>query len=438
MTSSMAGGIIASVAPDSVAEALGLQPGDELISINGRVVRDVLDVQFYAADEEFELVVRRGDGQTLIYEVERDYDVPLGLDFVSPTFDELRRCDNRCEFCFIAQMPPRTRGLRRSLYVRDDDYRYSVLYGSFITLTNLGCEDWQRFEEQRLSPLYISVHATEPDLRRHLLGRQDIPDILQQIDRLAALGIEMHTQVVLMPGLNDGSHLARTIADLAWRYPAVQSIGIVPVGLTHYHRGNCQSYTSMQARSIIGQIEPVQAGYRKQFGISLVYLADEWYLLAGVAIPGDELYDDYAQIENGIGLTRQFLDDYKELEIDGGERSFASCTLACGTLIAPLMGTIARDLSPLSGIRFDVVPVSNRLFGETVTVSGLLGGEDVITALQQRDLGEVVCLPRAMFDDSAERTLDDLTVDDFARRLNRPVIVAGFISDVLDKLTNSP
>lgn len=433
MTTKTAGSIIASVAPGSVADMLELLPGDELISINGHILRDVLDVQFYAADEELALVVQRGD-QTLVYAIERGYDIPLGLDFVSPTFDGLRRCDNRCEFCFVAQMPPRSDGLRRSLYIRDDDYRYSVLYGSFITLTNLTSEDWQRFKEQRLSPLYISVHATEPDLRNRLLGRQNLPDILQQIDRLAAWGIEMHTQVVLVPGRNDGTHLARTVADLAARYPAVQSIGIVPVGLTRYHRENCQIYTPAQAQAIIRQIEPVQAAYREQFGVSLVYLADEWYLLARVSVPDDEQYDDYAQIENGIGLTRQFLDDYDELEIHDSDRSFATCTLACGTLIAPLMEGIAQDLSASRGVHLDVMPVPNRLFGETVTVSGLLGGEDAIAALQEHDLGEVVCLPRAMFDDAGERTLDDLTPQDFALRLNRPVIVAGLMSQVIDKL----
>jgi putative radical SAM enzyme (TIGR03279 family) len=248
----------------------------------------------------------------------------------------------------------------------------------------------------------------------------------------------MHTQVVLVPGRNDGRHLARTVSDLVARYPAVQTIGVVPVGLTRYHRGDCAVYTADQARAVIAQIEPVQAVCRERFGVSLIYLADEWYLLAGAAIPPGETYDDYAQIENGVGLVRQFLDDYDELEIHDGGRPFATCTLACGTLIAPLMTALARQLSASSGVRLDVVPVPNRLFGETVTVSGLLGGKDVMVALREHDLGEVVFLPRAMFDDSGERTLDDLTVGDFARRLNRPVIVAGLMSQVVDKLTHSP
>ena len=300
------GGVVSTVEPGSVAAELDIRSGDVLVSINGHRLRDVLDVQFYAAEETLELLVRRGSQEFSVC-TERDYNRPLGLDFTSPVFDGMRLCDNRCEFCFVAQMPPASRRLRRSLYLRDDDYRYSVLYGSFITLTNLTPGDWQRIEEQRLAPLYISVHATEPDLRSHLLGRDGLPDILEQIDRLAHLGIEMHTQVVLTPGLNDGAHLLRTVTDLAARYPTVQSIGIVPVGLTRYHRGLCRTYTPQEALTVIEQIKPLQKAYRKQYDSSLVYLADEWYLMTSMPIPPDEDYDDYPQIENGIGLVRQFL-----------------------------------------------------------------------------------------------------------------------------------
>jgi putative radical SAM enzyme (TIGR03279 family) len=426
----MTGGIVASVMAGSMGEALGIQPGDVLLSINGHPLRDVLDVQFYAADEELELVIRRGDREHL-FQAERDYDLPLGLDFTSPTFDGLRRCHNRCAFCFVAQMPP---GLRRSLYVRDDDYRYSVLYGNFITLTNLTDDDWERLAMQRLSPLYVSVQATEPDLRRRLLRRADVPDVLDQIDRLGDLGIEVHTQIVLIPGQNDGPHLSHSVADLAIRYPTVRSIGIVPVGLTRYHQGDCRSYTPGEARAVIAQIEPLQATYRARHGVSLVYLADEWYLLAGIDVPADEVYDDYAQIENGIGLVRQFLEDSEGLRRRRSKLRAGSCTLVCGTLIAPVMRQAARTLAEAGGVRVTVAPVVNRLFGGMVTVSGLLGGEDVIAALEGCALGDVVCLPRAMLDDAGERTLDDLTVDDMSGRLHRPVIVADQMSELWDAL----
>jgi putative radical SAM enzyme (TIGR03279 family) len=432
----MSGGIVSSVAAGSIAEALGIHSGDVLLEINGHPLRDVLDVQFYAADEELDLLLRRGEAEVL-YQIERDYDVPLGLDFVSPTFDGMRRCDNRCEFCFVTQMPP---GLRRSLYVRDDDYRYSVLYGSFVTLTNLTSEDWRRLAEQRLSPLYVSVHATDPELRRQLLGGKDIPDVLSQMDRLARLGIAMHAQIVLVPGANDGGHLLRTIGDLSARYPAVQSIGVVPVGLTKYHGGDCRRYTSQEARAVVEQVQPLQRAYREQHGVSLVYLADEWYLLAGEDVPPNEMYDDYPQVENGIGLVRQFVDDSAELRVMNRVLRVASCTLVTGELIAPLMRQVAQEMATSSGARIDVVPVVNRLFGETVTVSGLLGGEDVIAALTGRDLGEVVFLPRAMFADYAPgqtvhgRTLDDLTVRELAARLERRVMVADRMSEVWSML----
>ncbi len=427
------GGIIAAVAPNSIAQALELEPGDVLLSINGHAVRDVLDVQFYAADEELELLIRRGDHEWL-FQVERDYELPLGLDFTSPTFDGLRRCSNHCEFCFVAQMPPRDRRLRRSLYLRDDDYRYSVLYGSFITLTNLTPPDWQRFQEQRLSPLYISVHATDPGLRRRMLGRANTPDILDQLDRLAALDIEMHAQIVLVPGQNDGLYLTRTVNDLIERHPAIRSIGIVPVGLTRYHRGRCQRYTPGQAGAVIAQIEPVQTSCRQRFGASLVYLADEWYLLAGAPIPPNEQYDDYAQIENGIGLVRQFLDDSQALDVASTARRASRVTLICGALFAPILQDQAQKLAMKMGIQFQVIAVANQLFGETVTVSGLLGGNDLLAAVRGRELGDVVCLPRAMFDAAGARTLDDLTLNDLEQRINRPLIVAERLSQLVDQL----
>ena len=450
------GGIVETVEPGSLADRLGICRGDVLLQINGHPLRDVLDVQFYAADECLELTLRRGSDE-IVYHVEREYGVPFGLGFSSPTFDGMRRCQNGCDFCFVAQMPHGTSGkrrLRRSLYVRDDDYRYSVLYGSFVTLTDLTPADWRRLEEQRLSPLYVSIHATEPALRNRLLGRDGVPDILPQLDRLADLGIEVHAQLVLVPGVNDGRHLVQSVTDLAHRYPHVRSIGVVPVGLTRYHRGHCRLYTPAEARSVVRQIAPLQLDYRARHGISLAYLADEWYLLAGDEVPHREAYDDYPQIENGIGLVRQFLDDSYQPRFSGGRLQFASCTLVCGTLIAPLLFGAASRLAGESGCQVDVVPVVNRMLGETVSVSGLLGGEDVLSELLGRDpRGEIVFLPQTMFaplsavgepstgfalaSDSERvpaatglRTLDELTVRDFEERLRRPVVLADRMSRV--------
>ncbi|MGQ9625996.1 MAG: DUF512 domain-containing protein [Anaerolineae bacterium] len=406
------GGVIASVSPGTIADELGWRPGDVIISINGHILRDVIDFQFYGAEEELEIVLRRG-GEEMAYQIERDYDEELGVKFTHPTFDGLRSCKNNCLFCFVDGMPP---GLRPSLYLKDDDYRYSFLFGNFITLTNLSENDWERLSEQRLSPLYISVHATDPALRRRLFGRKT-PDILAQIRRLGEIGIQAHAQIVLIPGLNDGPALERTVFDLAALYPTVLSIAVVPVGLTRYHRHGLRHYRAGEAGPILEQISSWQEHFRRSLGLNLVYAADEWYLLAGRPLPPAEKYDGFPQLENGVGLTRTFLDDWHKLK---SHLPFP-ITLVCGTLIAPLMEEVCREWA---GEMVEVVPVVNRFFGPEVTVSGLLTGEDVVEALRGRRLGRMVLLPRAMFDSEGELTLDDLGVEDIAEALGLPVCPA--------------
>jgi putative radical SAM enzyme (TIGR03279 family) len=438
------GGLIAAVEPGSVGTAAGLRPGDRLLAINGQALRDLIDVRFYASEDLLDLLVER-DGEPLGIRVQREYGQALGLEFIHPTFDvDIRRCANHCEFCFVQMNAP---GMRRSLSVKDDDYRYSFLFGNFVTLTNLSRGDWARLEDQRLSPLYVSVHATEPDLRRRLLGRRQAPDILEQLQRLADLGIEVHTQVVLVPGINDGPHLDHTLADLVALYcQPVQSVGIVPVGLTRFHRGSCRPFTPAESAGVLDQVQPWRKQSRKRTGSTFVYPSDEWYLVAGRDLPPAAQYDGFPQLENGVGMVRQLLDEWAgpkvSLSLDrGGSPGRAQtppATLVCGTLIAPVLERIVQEWHALSGASLRLVPVVNELFGPMTTVSGLLAGRDVVTALRGLDLGDVVLLPRAMFtgrygagDAPPGVTLDDMGIDEMSAQLGVRVEIAGTLSEVL-------
>ena len=442
-------GVIAEMRSGSTAAELGLRPGDVLVSINGHVLRDVIDYRFYGSEEELELVVEQG-GERIVYEVERRYDQELGIEFAEPTFDGLRLCNNHCEFCFFKGLPP---GMRRSLYIKDDDYRYSFLFGNYITLTNLTEDDWDRLAEQRLSPLYVSVHATDLALRRRMLGNLATPDVVEQLERLGSLGIQVHTQIVLIPDLNDGPHLARTVADLALLYPTVQSIAVVPLGLTRYHHCPFRTYTPDEAKPIVAQISDWQRAYRRQHGLNLVYASDEWYLLAGLDVPPAEEYDGFPQLENGVGMTRVFLDERVQVtgrrsqvtgrrsQVTGRRSQVTGCksqvvkfSLVCGTLIAPLLEDVAAKLAGRMGLTMEVIPVVNDFFGPMVTVSGLLTGQDVVEALWGRDLGDVVFLPRAMFDASGELTLDDMSPAVIGERLGVRVEVAGTMGEVIGSL----
>jgi len=428
LSSSYKGDVVAHVVPGSLAGRVGLRAGDELVSINGHRLRDVIDVRFYSAEERLALRVRRG-GEEFTVEAERGYDELLGLEFAHPTFDGVRRCDNRCEFCFVAQMEP---GLRRSLYVKDDDYRYSFLFGNYLTLTNLDEGDWERIGEQHLSPLYVSVHATDPALRRRLLGNPTAPDVMAQLRRLAGLGVEVHTQIVVLPGLNDGSHLDYSIGDLAGLYPAVRSLSVVPVGLTRCHRGGCRVHTDAETRVVFEQVVGWQARLRERLGVNFAYLSDEWYLRLGEEVPPAEAYDGLDLTENGVGLVRRFLSSgFQVSEFQVGHQNLkpetmepvTSLTLVTGVLFAPVLREVAAELTRLTRIVVDVVVVSNAFFGQTVTVAGLLTGRDVVAQLRERDLGDVVALPPAMFGGPEGQSLDEMWPQEVGEALGREVVV---------------
>jgi len=428
------GGIVAKVLPGGIGEEVGLRPGDVIHAINGHLLRDVIDYRYYGAEEDLVLDVER-DGQHHSLEIERDYDEDLGIEFSELTFDGLRQCDNRCPFCFVQQMP---RGLRKTLYIRDDDYRYSFLQGSFVTLTNLTRDDWQRIGEQHLSPLYVSIHASDQDVRRRLLGNPAAPDIMAQLQRLSELDIVVHGQVVVWPGMNDGPVLQRTMEDVAAHWPTVRTLAIVPVGLTRFHRhpAGVRLVQPAAAAAILDVALPFGDQCRERWGCTWVYPSDELFLLAGRPVPGARFYDDHAQRENGVGLVRLLLEDWRRARARASKGRLAAqrITLVCGTLVAPILSGLAEDLASRTGISVRVAPVVNRLLGETVTVSGLLGGQDVLDALAGVDVGQCLFLPRTMFDAAGQVTLDDLTRDDLQGRLGVRVELVSRMSEIVKAL----
>lgn len=412
-------GIISTIEPNSIAEDLGWRVGDEIVSINGHELHDVIDYRFYSADEFLTVTVRRR-GEVIDYELEKDFDLPLGVEFKEVLFDGVRTCGAHCIFCFVEQLP---KGLRKALYLKDDDFRLSFLDGNFITLANLTDSDINRIIEQRLSPLYVSVHTTEQNLREKMLGR-DCPGILEQIDRLSEGRISLHTQIVLCRGINDAEHLDRTVDDLSGRYPTVQSIATVPAGITGHRRHPIAipAIDPAYSAGILRKVTSWQRRFLSEHGTRLIWPADEFYLNAGQRIPSARTYEGYPQIENGIGLVRQFLDSAayaRRLLRSITNRRSQITNVVTGQLAAPLLQSWARTLP--DWLTIHVHPITNRLFGETVTVTGLLAGQDIIGQLKDRELGDTLVIPSVALRDST--FLDDVTVTDLEAALNTRVIV---------------
>mgnify|MGYP001595541758 CR=1 FL=1 len=428
-------GLIQRIEPDSFSAALGLRPGDEVLAVNGQPVEDVIDVQFYAAEDDVEIVYRR-NGQQQTASGQRLGGQLLGIQFTHPTFDiDIRRCNNLCPFCFVLQTAPR---MRRTLYIKDDDYRYSFLYGHFVTLTNLSDHDWERIEEQHLSPLYVSVHATDLEARRACLANKSAPDVMAQLRWLADRSIVCHTQLVITPGLNDGAIMAQSIRDLATLYPSVLSVSVVPVGLTKHHKYGHRPNTVEECHAVLDAVDKWQARLLKKFGARFVYATDEWYLVTGRTIPPKKNLDGLSLEENGLGMVRNFVNAWRREKRELGKvrgLKGRTATLVTATLFAPVLRKAAHEFDGIAGTRLSVSSVVNERLGEGITVSGLLIGQDVIAKLNDHDLGEFVVLPRVMFDHPQGISLDDVSPLDIARALNRPVYLADLMGDILDAFT---
>jgi putative radical SAM enzyme (TIGR03279 family) len=428
---------ITQVIPDSIGEELGFEPGDAIVAINGTQPRDLIDYQFLCADEILELEVLDANGQTHHLEIEKDYDDDLGLEFETALFDGLIQCNNRCPFCFIDQQPP---GKRDTLYLKDDDYRLSFLYGSYLTLTNLTEREWQRIETLRLSPLYVSVHATEPEVRAQLLKNSRAGQIIDQLRWFKERRLQIHAQVVVCPGINDGEHLERTLLDLAQFHvgeiPTVASIAVVPVGLTRF-RPNLDELAPVsteKAQEVIAQVRSLQEKFRVNYGSTVAWLADEWFLIARQELPPAEHYEDYPQIGNGVGSIRQFMSEFEVLAAKMLPQALDTprhWTWVVGNAVEQAFGPLVQRLNQVENLTVTLAPLRSDYWGQDITVTGLLTGQDLLTQLEGRDLGDGVLLPSLMLKQGDTVFLDDCRLEDVAQGLGVPLIPVTGIAGLL-------
>jgi len=445
-------GLIAGVAGGSLADELGLQAGDRVVSVDGRPVIDFIDFQFHAQSESVRLEVARGD-HTETLDLELGGDEYWGITFADATFDGVRLCENSCPFCFIKQIP---KGMRKSLYVMDDDFRYSMLYGSFVTLTNLSEEDWARIEAERISPLHVSVHATNPELRVALVGNPKGAKILDDLARLEANGLDFHAQLVLCPGVNDGEELDRSLNDLN-QFERLRSIAGVPVGLTRHglerqskqlrnsrdcmrnlpsRKVEVRRYEPAEAEGVIQRVEEWQKRFRTERGETFFYLGDEFYLMTGRQVPPASQYDGFPQIEDGIGITRHLLENLAGLMRRTKPETLrgAQGIVACATLIGNTMRAAVGEMNERLGTELDVVVVENNYLGTEINVSGLLTGHDLAATLAGHTQGRPVYITSRAISDRTHTMLDDMTVADLSATLGSDVVPSLTFTEVASDL----
>ena len=415
---------IKAVEPGSIAEELELSPGDVLVSVNGQPVGDVFDYHYLINEEYLEILVRKPDGEEWELEIEKEYEDDLGIEFENGLMDDYRSCSNKCIFCFIDQLP---KGMRETLYFKDDDSRLSFLQGNYVTLTNMSEDDVSRIITYHLEPINISFHTVNPELRCRMLHNRFAGEALKKADRFFEAGVTMNGQIVLCRGINDGEELDASIERLSGYLPHLQSVSVVPVGLTDHREGlyPLEPFTKEDAENVLDLIHDWQERLFRQHGTHFIHAGDEWYLLAEREIPEAETYDGYLQLENGVGMVRLFWDEVQEeLERLPGDDRERSVTIATGKLAAPvLQEAVGQIQAKYPGVQVQVIPVENRFFGKRITVAGLLTGQDLREQLAGRELFEELLLTEHMFKSGEQVFLDDMTREELSGALQVPITI---------------
>ena len=415
---------IRAVLPGSIAEELELEPGDVLLAVNDHEIEDVFDYHYYTNEEYLTVLVRKPDGEEWELEIEKEFEEDLGIEFESSLMDDYRSCRNHCIFCFIDQMPP---GMRETLYFKDDDSRLSFLQGNYVTLTNMSDHDIDRIIHYHLGPINISFQTTNPDLRCKMLHNRFAGDVFPKIRRLADAGIELNGQIVLCRDINDGAELERSISDMTSYLPALRSVSVVPVGLSKYREGlyPLKPFDAQSAGEVIDLIESWQKKIYPQYGVHFVHASDEWYLLAGRPLPEEERYDGYLQLENGVGMLRLLKEEVEETLAEvkpDGETPKRRVSIATGRLAGPFLKELGKRIETVhQNVTLQIFEIRNDFFGESITVSGLITGQDLIAQLKDQDLGGELLLPTNMIRSGERVFLDDLTIEDAEEALGIPI-----------------
>lgn len=423
MSKKMYKNIISKVKENSIADELGIEPGDVLVSINGKIINDVIDYLFQVADDYIEVEIEKKDGEIWLLEIDKDYNEDLGIAFNNPILDKAKHCQNKCIFCFVDQLP---KNMRKTLYFKDDDSRLSFLQGNFVTLTNLSDEDIDRIIKYNISPINVSIHTTDPDLRIKMLNNKNAGNVLKRLKQLTDNRIIVNGQIVLCPNINDGDNLDKTIKDIYPMYPNLHSIAIVPVGVTKYRKNlyYIDTFSKEKALEVIRQIERWQSFLKQKIGTNFVYLSDEFYILADEKLPDYKSYEDFPQLENGVGLMRKFEQEFfaRLKSLPNNLTINKSIGIVTGTSAKPFLNKLAQKLTEkIDKLKINVYSIKNKFFGETITVSGLITGQDIIEQLKHKNLEEEILIPKSMLKAEEDIFLDDITLKDIEKSLNTKV-----------------